>query len=191
MSASANADPQGLEIEIKLRLTDPQALIDRIAELSFRCVMPKTHEYNIILDSPGAELASKNTLLRLRRWGTKCSITLKTPPLVEQRRSGYKVRREVEIAVDDFAKTEHILAVLGYLPVFRYEKYRSQYESPEGLVLTLDETPIGYFCELEGRPELIDRCVVALGYRKSDAIRHNYRSLFLQSGRSGDMLFRP
>ena len=75
---------------------------------------------------------------------------------------------------------------LGLRPWFRYEKYRSTYRLPGfyGLVVALDETPIGDFLELEGGSAAIDRCSALLGFRPADYIVKSYGALFLEQRRS-------
>jgi adenylate cyclase, class 2 len=91
---------------------------------------------------------------------------------------------------------EAILSNIGYHPVFRYEKFRTEYtaRSGEGKVL-LDETPIGNFLELEGSPRWIDRTARLLGFSSSDYINRSYGYLYLafcreRRVRPKDMLFK-
>ena len=74
---------------------------------------------------------------------------------------------------------ERIFAGLGFAPVFRYEKYRTEFTDGEGVV-TLDETPIGDYLELEGGEEWIDRVAAKLGYRESDYVTMSYGRLYLE-----------
>jgi hypothetical protein len=48
----------------------------------------------------------------------------------------------------------------------------------KGLLIELDETPIGFFVELEGPAGAIDRAAQALGFEKSDYILANYMVLY-------------
>jgi adenylate cyclase class 2 len=74
---------------------------------------------------------------------------------------------------------EQILLALGYLPQFRYEKYRTTFEREgEPGIITLDETPIGDFLELEGPAEWIDRTTVKLGFLKTDHLLSSYAALY-------------
>jgi len=56
---------------------------------------------------------------------------------------------------------------------FRYEKYRTTFRLPDsnawanGLLIELDETPIGTFVELEGPAAAIDRAAEELGLRNT------------------------
>jgi adenylate cyclase, class 2 len=75
---------------------------------------------------------------------------------------------------------ELILARLGHHPVFRYEKFREEYERPgQHGTITLDETPIGSFLELEGAPKWIDRTARQLGFSRADYITRSYGNLYL------------
>lgn len=110
--------------------------------------------------------------------------------------TGYKVRREIEFAVEDGGAFREVLQKLGFAPVFYYEKLRTHYRLPRlrGVVVTLDETPIGTFLELEGEPGAIDRARQMLGYRAEQAILLSYGGLNAAYRRSrglgeGDMLF--
>jgi adenylate cyclase, class 2 len=92
---------------------------------------------------------------------------------------------------------EQILVQIGYHPVFRYEKFRTEYTrgSAAGEVL-LDETPIGNFLELEGGPLWIERTAKLLGYSRADYINRSYGYLYLaycreRRVRPADMIFKP
>jgi adenylate cyclase class 2 len=76
---------------------------------------------------------------------------------------------------------KEIFEHLGYQPTFRYEKYRTEYQHPdrsEGVV-TLDETPIGNFLELEGPGKWIDGTAKLLGFAGPDYILESYGRLYI------------
>ena len=91
---------------------------------------------------------------------------------------------EIEVELSDAATARMILLSLGYKPVFWYEKYRTEYRRKgwPGLV-TLDETPIGVYLELEGAPDWIDRVAETLGYSQELYITSSYGDLFRQRQR--------
>jgi adenylate cyclase class IV len=112
----------------------------------------------------------------------------------------HKVREEVEVEVADAAMLQKIFEGLGMRGWFRYEKYRTTFVLPasqrwaKGLLIELDETPIGTFVELEGPPEAIDRAARELGYSPRDYVLKNYLALYLEECRRQgeeprDMLF--
>ena len=64
----------------------------------------------------------------------------------------------------------------------------------KGLLLELDETPVGTFLELEGPGEAIDRAAKELGYGVKDYVLKNYLVLYVEDCRkrgveAGNMLF--
>jgi adenylate cyclase class 2 len=63
--------------------------------------------------------------------------------------------------------------------VFRYEKYRTEFArgSEPGLV-TLDETPVGNFMELEGPARWIDHTAKVLGFSRDAYITDSYGKLY-------------
>jgi adenylate cyclase, class 2 len=72
---------------------------------------------------------------------------------------------------------------------FRYEKYRTTFRLPaskawaKGLLIELDETPIGTFVELEGPAAAIDRAAGELGFSKRDYVLKNYLRLYMEDCR--------
>ena len=72
-----------------------------------------------------------------------------------------------------------ILTRLGYQPSFAYEKFRTTFRAAgeEGIV-TLDETPIGDFLELEGPGSWIDQTAITLGFGSADYITSSYAALY-------------
>ena len=165
------------EIEIKLRLPPKLGKIRRTLHAAgFRVMKPRIHESNILFDNAKRTLRKHGKLLRLRSAGPHRLLTFKGP----SEPSRYKKRRELEIDLHNGANAEEIFTHLGYRPVFRYEKYRTEYAKPrtEGKVL-LDETPIGNFLEIEGSPRWIDRTALALGFHRRDYITRSYGYLYL------------
>jgi adenylate cyclase, class 2 len=72
---------------------------------------------------------------------------------------------------------------------FLYEKFRTTFRLPaskawaRGLLIELDETPIGTFVELEGPATAIDRAAAELGYSKRDYVLKNYLTLYVEECR--------
>jgi len=180
------------EIEIKLRLPGNLGKIRRaLRDLGFRVSKSRLHEYNVLLDTSNRTLRSHGKLIRVRRVGTHNVLTYKGPS--EQGR--YKKRHEIEVMLPDAFKVEQIFNEIGYHPIFRYEKFRTEYakEPSKGVVL-VDETPIGNYLEIEGSPGWIDRTARLLGFSAADYITRSYGYLYLAYCRErrippGDMLF--
>jgi adenylate cyclase class 2 len=169
------------ETEVKLRVANAADAQHLIAAAGFQVSVPRIFEANTIYDSPDAALRQRGSVLRLRRAGDKVTLTLKGQPSPGK----HKSRPEDEIVVSDYETADRILTKLGYQPTFRYEKYRTEFaEAREpGTItagtITLDETPIGTFLELEGSPEWIDATAGALGFHETDYILESYGKLYI------------
>jgi adenylate cyclase class 2 len=165
-----------LETEIKLRLEDTARVRRLLARLGFSVTRRRVFEVNLIFDTPSGALQAARKLLRLREAGRIHTITFKGPPIAGR----HKSRPEAETEFSSLPEMRSILEGLGYVAVFRYEKYRTEFAGPDraGLVM-LDETPIGDFLELEGPPRWIDRTARALGCSQDGYITDSYGRLYL------------
>ncbi len=112
------------EIEIKLRLPDKLEKIRRaLRDQGFRVSKSRTRESNVLFDTPKRLLRSHGKLIRVRRVGAHSLLTYKGP--TEPGR--YKKRREIEMNFPDAYALEQIFNEIGYHPIFRYEKFRTEY----------------------------------------------------------------
>lgn len=178
------------EIEIKLRFESAGDVRRSLSELGAREVTPRHFEDNVVFDRDHEPLAGMGRLLRLRRCSGTARVTYKAPVPGRHR---HKVRQEEETTVADPGALEHILAGLGFHPVYRYQKYRTLFELGE-LQLCLDETPLGCFLELEGPPAAIDRAARLLGAGEDRYVVETYRDLHEAAAREagvepGDLVF--
>jgi adenylate cyclase class 2 len=200
------------EREIKLKIEDLKAFRRLLKKLGAQPVgagSGRVHEVNVIFDTPQGGLAKHGQLLRIRtvtreengksqkeKPKPQVVLTFKRP--VVRRTSSdekhvpddsHKVREEMEMAITDPATLTTIFEGLGMSGWFRYEKYRTTYRLPaskawaRGLLVELDETPIGTYVELEGPAGAIDRAASELGYSKSDYVLKNYLTLYLEQCR--------
>jgi adenylate cyclase, class 2 len=98
----------------------------------------------------------------------------------------YKVREEIELVLQDGEALRKIFEGLGLKGWFEYEKFRTAHRLParaawaKGLVIDVDETPIGTFVELEGPGPAIDRAARELGFSHSDYVTKNYPVLYIE-----------
>jgi adenylate cyclase, class 2 len=214
----------GNETEIKLPVRDLKEFVRTLKKLRARKIFRGTgrvHEWNVLFDTPQNELGSRGRLLRIRRerrdstgkrpWSKmeRVVLTFKQPvgsdseeasgpvPITGQR---HKIREEIELEVSDSAALTRVFEGMGFRGWFRYEKFRTTYRLPDsqkwahGLLIEVDETPIGTFVELEGPPNAIDRAARELGFSERDYIVANYLTLYREEcarhGKElGDMVF--
>jgi adenylate cyclase, class 2 len=161
------------EIEIKFRVENLRTLGRKLRDAGFRLETPRTHEMNTLYDLPGQILRRRKELLRLREFGSSWKLTHKSAGKITRHSS----RTELETRVTDGKKMDAILRALGYSPSFRYEKFRAEWTDGKGQVV-VDHTPIGDFCEIEGKPRWIDATAKKLGVSRENYITKNYATLF-------------
>jgi adenylate cyclase class 2 len=200
------------ETEIKLKISDLPAFHRALKRMGARLASPgasRVHEENVIFDTPQGGLAKHGQLLRIRtetpqargksknsRPNQRVILTFKQP-MIEQATAetgspsdgSYKVREEIEVEVAEAGNLAKIFEGLGLGGWFRYEKYRTTFRLPaskawaKGLLIELDETPIGTFVELEGPAAAIDPAAGELGFSKRDYILKNYLRLYMEDCR--------
>ncbi len=169
----------GMEIEVKFRVADPEALRRRLASAGFHEETPRTFERNLLFDTPDRRLRAQTAILRVRKYGERWVVTFKCPPQNNDPAARHKHREETETQVQDGEAIGAIFAQLGYQPTFVYEKWRTEFADATGHCV-LDETPIGVYAELEGPPEWIDATGHKLGIDHADFITLSYGRLFEQ-----------
>jgi adenylate cyclase, class 2 len=165
-----------VETEIKLRLPQgPQRVKALLEQHGFHASSPRHLQTDQTFDLPAGELRQGDRLLRLRGSGERWTVTYKGPA----RSVSYKSREEIETDVSDGPAFAQILSALGYQPAFAYEKFRTTFKAvgQDGIV-TLDETPIGDFLELEGPESWIDQTALRLGFGPADYITSSYAALY-------------
>src|ERR1700736_4241596 len=111
------------ETEVKIRLPDRTAILNRLQRFGFTVSVPRDFEANTLYDTHDDSLGEQGMLLRLRQIGEKELITWKGPADPGR----YKSRPELETSVGSVETLSQILTHLGYEPCFRYEKYRTEF----------------------------------------------------------------
>jgi adenylate cyclase class 2 len=164
---------------------------------------------NLIFDTPDGGLAKHGQLLRIRtetlasrkkKASPRTILTFKSPPdqlaigpAATARDRRHKVREEIELVLTNAPALQKIFEGLGLRGWFRYEKFRTTYKLPalltwaKGLLIEIDETPLGTFAELEGPSSAIDRAAGELGYSSRDYVLKNYLVLYLDDCRHRDV----
>src|SRR2546421_9399575 len=140
-----------LEVEIKFKIEDLNALTRKLRAAGFRVVTKRTHEMNTLYDLPGQPLRQRGEVLRLREYGERWTFTYKA----KGKAGRHKSRKEIETQVEDGGCLAEILEAVGFVPSFKYEKFRSEWTDRKGHGV-VEETPIGNFGEIEGPTNGID-----------------------------------
>ncbi len=177
-----------LEREVKLRFASADDARERVRGAGAEAFRGRRLQRDSLFDTADQALGRQGIALRHRSDGDRHFLTVKGP--VHPGRM--KLRDEHETAVADGAALLAILDAAGFRPWFRYEKYREEFRA-DGVVIAVDETPVGVFVEIEGAEDRIHAVARALGRTPDDYITDSYRALFL-AGRpagapDGDMTF--
>jgi adenylate cyclase class 2 len=194
---------QSAEIELKFPIHDLARLQSLLPSLGFLLDTPRTFEQNTLYDTPSRTLRESRQILRIRRYGSLWTVTHKRQPYTSPNSdpARYKVRIETETHLDDGPALAAIFEQMGYAPVFRYEKFRTEWSQFTPTIdgplftdavhpaevslpnprchLVLDETPIGDYAELEGPPAWIDNTLAKLGVAPAACLTDSYGRLFL------------
>jgi adenylate cyclase, class 2 len=193
---------QNAEIELKFPIDDLAQLQSYLPLLGFQLDTPRTFEQNTLYDTPGRSLRLSRQILRIRRYGDIWTATHKRmPDGCDGEETRYKIRIETETRVEDGPALAIMFEQIGYAPMFRYEKFRTEWSQstpciqgplfnnpdlpaeisqiPPRSHLVLDETPIGDFAELEGPPVWIDKTLASLGIDPATCLTDSYGRLFL------------
>lgn len=166
-----------MEVEIKFRVKDAIAFEEKLKNLGFEKQTSRNFERNTLYDTSARYLLKSGQLLRLRQYGDRWVVTYKAKPEGDDPAAMHKSRIEIETDVKDGEAAAAIICRLSYKPVFVYEKWRTEWKDDDGHV-TLDETPIGTYAELEGRAEWIEDITPRLGIPRSEYITLSYGRLF-------------
>jgi adenylate cyclase class 2 len=162
-----------LEIEVKFYLSDMDSIRDRILELG-AVSRGRVFETNLRFDDADNRLLQKKSLLRLRQ-DTKTILTFKSePPFKDDQ---FKILRELEVEVSDFATMKDILESLGFREEQVYEKWRETLMLNR-VNLCLDTMPYGDFLEIEGQKKDIKKLASLIGLKWKKRILLNYLAIF-------------
>jgi adenylate cyclase class 2 len=166
-----------IETEIKFSVAGTAELAAKLASIGFHLVTPRSFESNVLYDTPARSLRAKRELVRIRHYNGRWLLTHKRVPDSGIGEDRHKHRVETETELSDGAALAEVFASIGFLPAFRYEKWRAEWSDDTGHCV-VDETPLGVFAELEGPSEWIDRIAPQLGIAIEDRMTLSYGRLF-------------
>ena len=164
-----------LEREVKLRFESAEAARAAVIATGATPVHGRRLQEDCLLDTAVEDLHKRRSALRVRMDGGRSLLTFKGPvqPAL------MKVREELETIVGDGHLLLRILEELGFHVWFRYQKYREEF-AMDDCIVTVDETPVGVFVEIEGGERGIAHVAEALGRGPADYLLESYRGLFVE-----------
>jgi adenylate cyclase class 2 len=162
-----------VEIEVKFHLSSVDSTRDRILALG-STPYGRVFESNIRFEDAANGLKEKGVLLRLRK-DQATRLTFKS--LLPTSDKDFKIHRELEVQVDDFAVCQTILESLGFHPEQTYEKWRETFALAD-TELCIDTMPYGVFLEIEGEKLDIRHVADQLRLKWEERILLNYLEIF-------------
>ena len=179
-----------MEIEVKARLADREAVMAKLVALGCAFSEPKTQDDMVWTEKSGSleEFLSSPVFMRIRvQNGTKVILTAKKPKQLTG--AGSLVKREHEVVVDSAEEARSILEMLGLKEVVRVVKKR-QTCGYDGYEICIDEIEgLGSFIELEkmGKKEDAEHIqgemfefLASLGVSTEDHVYKGYDILMLE-----------
>ncbi|MBX7185796.1 MAG: class IV adenylate cyclase, partial [Vicinamibacteria bacterium] len=128
-----------METEAKIRVPSLPPVRRKVRKAGGRLLQPRAFEANTLFDVPDGALRASGRSFRVRRYGSQGVVTFKGVARVS---GGVKSREELETEVASPEVFSEILNALGFVPQFRYEKFREMWKVGS-TVVCLDETPLG------------------------------------------------
>ena len=180
---------KNVEREIKVRFASKSAAHEAVESVGATPLRSKRLQKDALFDWPDKRLRQSQCVLRVRQENEDCTLTFKGPP----ESASMKVREEIESTAGNRSNLVTILERLGLEVWFRYEKYREEFTF-DGVIVAIDETPVGIFIELEGEENVIHQIAGSLGWSQEDYILDSYRDIFLKESNTkgsgtSDMVF--
>ncbi len=164
-----------VEREVKLRFASPGAARAAVLAAGATPLRPRRLQVDLLFDTDDETLRRRHCVLRIRAEAGATFLTFKGPVQA----GSMKIRDEHETTVEDGEVLRHVFSEVGLLSRFRSEKYREEFAAA-GVVIAVDETPVGTFVEIEGSEEGILAATKALGRTPGDFVLDSYRQLFIQ-----------
>jgi predicted adenylyl cyclase CyaB len=151
------------EVELKAVVEDWDACLARLESAGGTLVFDGRLS-DRRLDTPDRALASTDIVLRLRSYtdarGTRSELGWKGPT---SREGDYKVREELETAVESADAMLEVMAKLGYVVTHAVDRRIVQYRLHDAVVRLERYPRMDDLIEIEGPPESIERAIATIG----------------------------
>jgi len=157
-----------IETEQKYRLKDPAKVRTVLKKMGAKRIESGL-ESNEFYERDGF-FKKQKVALRLRQFGGgPATLTLKGPRI----RSKFTKRMEIEIPID-YAAGKEVLRFLGCRRWEQYSKKRELFRLGRATVAVDFLEKFGWFLEIEGQPQAIQRIEKKLGFVREDREERSY-----------------
>jgi len=170
------------ELKVKLSSTDFQDVRKILKSMGGKTRTSSQIENNILFDYTDNRLRKSGCALRLRSYNGVSLLTFKGKI---QENTFLKKRSEIQTAVSHARKAKDLLQQIGLYPKFLYSKKREIWvfgKEKDAVEISLDQTPFGFFLEIEGREKAILKAADLLEIKLEDAITESYVTLYRKEG---------
>jgi len=162
-----------LEQEVKLAFDSVEAARQAVTAAGGRLAVAPRLLDDRLFDTADQRLRRLGCAFRIRRDGASTIVTFKGPAAP----GPVKSREEIETTIAGPEPIEALFAALEMREWFRGQKYREEYRL-DGILVTVDDTPIGVFVEIEAPPEQIAKIAARLGRTPADYGLESYPKLY-------------
>lgn len=167
-----------IEIEIKLAIAEPlvKGVIDRI-EKEFNC--KKTNPFHQITHQFFFDDYTKQTAFPRVRNEENGNITFTVKAKLKETSEFFK-RTEIDLVIDDAEKVIQMMPLLGFPKKISWEKKRHSFSMDDStdICFFLDETPMGWFLEIEAEEDKIENAIAKLDLQEAKRINKAYLGLW-------------
>lgn len=160
-----------IEKEIKFKIEDINGLMNKLKNKNAKFIS-SSFQRTVRFDTSSKDLEKQGKFLRTRT-GHKNVVTLK----INNKSQNIFESQEIEFETDHTEKIRTIFNELGFGKELVMEKYRVNLEL-DGVDISLDELPFGFFIELEGEEDKIFEMANKLGFDLNKKIVVTYWDLF-------------
>ncbi|MCX7829666.1 MAG: class IV adenylate cyclase [Acidobacteria bacterium] len=181
-----------MEVEVKVPFKNVEEVRNKILKAGGVLKRERHFESNFLYDFSDRSLSAQGCLLRIRELPEGALLTFKGKVLQHEK---FKTRPEAETLCQDKTAIKGILHSIGLKIYFRYEKYREEYNLCNALVC-IDELPFGFFLEIEGDEENIEKVAEILVLDRNLFSKKSYAAIYAEICREqgkpfSDILFEP
>ncbi len=167
------------EIEIKIKITDSEALFRKALSLGGQELKDKEGLETDVMYDDGNGFFDSHKVLRIRTAPFGNLLTYKEKNQVSDN-DNFLVRTEIETFIDDPKAMDLIIQKLGFVPHVTKQKYVRKIKIDD-LILEFHKLPfIENFIEIEGEKNQIISLLKKLGLDESQGIGRDYSTLFFE-----------
>lgn len=157
-----------LETEIKIELSDPRSVIQKLRE-NGAVFLGAAKEKTIRIDTKSCDLEEKGLFLRVRG-GFSNTITLKEKVGED---TTTRNRLETEFEIEDIDNMIYIFKRIGFNYIRELDKYRTMW-SFQQVSIVIDELPFGIYMEIEGNEDQIKAVKQELDLMSESSVIETY-----------------